>query len=303
MNTKEFVFKAFRVFERAGIHILPRHYYTPIPDSTWLDQNRSLWMGRSSLTGIGWDLPEQLAWLKETCTPYYPEVAGLSYYRALAQKASGPGYADIESQVLHCVMRRFAPAQVLEIGSGASTLCMLEASKLNQRDGKTPTKITCVEPYPSENLRRLSEIKLIPQFCQEVPLSVIDQLGKGDLLFIDSSHAVRVGSDVMRIYLEMIPRLPAGVLIQIHDIYLPYAYPRTVFTRPFWWMETALLMALLINNPKIRVLGCLSALHYDYPQEMRQVLSDYTPAPNDEGLPPGKTEGGHFPSSVYLQTV
>ena len=143
------------------------------------------------------------------CEPYYSEVAGLESYRALT--GSGPGFGEIESQVLHCFMRRFAPGQVIEIGSGVSTLCMLEAARLNQRDGKPFSKITCVEPFPNEKLRGRAEIELIPQLCQEVPLSVFDRLSSGDLLFIDSSHAVKIGSDVLRIYLEIIPRLAPGL--------------------------------------------------------------------------------------------
>jgi hypothetical protein len=236
------------------------------------------------------------------CAPYYSEVP-LEAYRSLSGNGSGPGFGEIEGQVLHCFMRRFSPERVIEVGSGVSTLCMLEATRLNQRDGKTASRITCVEPFPSDRLRSRKEVELIPQMCQQVPLSLFDQLNSGDLLFIDSSHAVKIGSDVLRIYLEIIPRLRPGVFIHIHDIYLPYAYPRTVFTRPWWWQETAMLIALLVNNAKLRVLACESALHYDYPQELQAVLKDYNPAPNDEGLSVAQIEGGHYPSSLWLQTA
>jgi hypothetical protein len=300
MIVKDFLFKTFRKFDRAGLHVLPKHYYSPMPDCSWLEENRQLWMGRSSLTGIAWDLEAQLAWLKDVCQPYYSEV-GLDSYRSLAQNGSGPGFGEIEGQVLHCFMRRFAPRQVIEIGSGISTLCMLEAARLNERDGKLFSRITCVEPFPSGALRSRTEIHLIPQLCQEVPLSLFDGLTSGDLLFIDSSHTVKIGSDVLRIYLEIIPRLAPGVFIQIHDVYLPYAYPRTVFDRPWWWQETAMLMALLINNPKLSILSCQSALHYDSPEHMQEVLRDYRPASNDEGL--SLRGDGHFPASIWLQTA
>jgi hypothetical protein len=132
MGAKDLLFKTFRRLDRVGLHALPKHYYSPVPDCAWLEDNRPLWTGRSSLTGIEWDLPAQFAWLKDVCEPYYSEVAGLESYRALT--GSGPGFGEIESQVLHCFMRRFAPGQVIEIGSGVSTLCMLEAARLNQRD-------------------------------------------------------------------------------------------------------------------------------------------------------------------------
>ena len=303
MQRKEVFFKAFTTFDRAGIHLLPKHYYSPVPDCAWLEQHVPLWAGRSSLTGIHWDLGEQFSWLKAICGTYSAEVSGLGTYNRFAQNGSGLGYGPIESQVLHCFVRACEPRQIIEIGSGVSTMCMLEASRLNRRDGKRESKITCVEPHPSEHLRSSNEIELVPQLCQQVPPSFFMKLSAGDLLFIDSSHAVKVGSDVLRIYLEVLPSLPPGVFVQIHDIFLPYAYPRNVFTRPFWWQETALLIALLVNNPKLTVLTCLSALHYDYPQQMQALLPDYRPAPNNEGMAISDGPGSHFPCSIWLQTA
>ena len=303
MRGKQLLFKTFSFLDRAGLHVVPKHYYTPVPDCTWLKDHESVWMGRSSLTGIDWNLESQFAWLKDVCEPYYKEVAGLKTYYSFTRNGSGPGYGEIESQVLHCFVRRHTPTTIIEIGSGVSTMCMLEAAALNQRDGKRVPKIVCVEPFPSESLRKRKEVELIPQFCQEVSLSVFDRLTSGDLLFIDSTHAVKVGSDVIRIYLEIIPRLPSGVFLHIHDVYLPYAYPRDVFAMPYWWQETALLMALLINNPKLKVLSCLSALHYDYAEQMKKLMTDYRPAPNREGLALSPTDPGHFPASIWLRTV
>lgn len=302
MGNRQLSFKVFSAFDRAGLHIIPKHYYSPIPDCEWLQKHQELWVGRSSLTGIHWDLAEQFSWLERTCRPYYAEVAGLAAYNSYTDAAAGPGYGPIEAQVLHCFMRTHAPARVIEIGSGVSTMCMLDARKMNARDGKRVAEITCIEPYPSGKLRGSREIRLIPQLCQEVPTSVFKELSAGDMLFIDSSHAVKIGSDVLRIYLEIIPSLPAGVFLHIHDIFLPYSYPRTVFTRPFWWQETALLIALLVNNSRLSVLSSLSALHYDYTKQMRELLTDYRPAPNYEGLPLNGASGGHFPASIWLQT-
>jgi len=303
MRGKRLLFNAFSLLDRAGLHVIPKHYYTPVPDCAWLEQNKPLWTGRSSLKGIHWDLAAQFQWLKDCCEPYYKEVAGLKSYNSYTRNGSGPGYGEIEFQVLHCFVRRYAPAQIIEIGSGVSTMCMLDASELNRRDRKTVPKITCVEPFPSDSLRKRAEVELIPQFCQQVPLNLFDRLAPGDLLFIDSTHAVKVGSDVMRIYLEIIPHLPPGIFLHIHDIYLPYAYPRDVFTMPYWWQETALLMTLLVNNPRLSVLTCLSALHYDYPEQMQKLLADYRPAPNNEGLAVSASAPGHFPASIWLKTA
>jgi hypothetical protein len=127
MRGKRLLFKTFSMLDRAGVHVMPKHYYTPVPDCAWLKDNESLWIGRSSLTGIHWDLAQQFAWLKDVCDPYYGEVAGLKPYYPVTQNGSGRGYGEIESQVLHCFVRRYAPANIIEIGSGVSTMCMLEA--------------------------------------------------------------------------------------------------------------------------------------------------------------------------------
>lgn len=120
-----------------------------MPDCTWLREDQPLWMGRSSRTGIHWGLAEQFAWLQGVCQPYYGEVAGLKSYYSFTQNGSDPGYGEIESQVLHCFVRRFAPATIIEIGSGVSTMCMLEAVALNQRDGKRVPRTPDISPPAS----------------------------------------------------------------------------------------------------------------------------------------------------------
>jgi hypothetical protein len=215
----------------------------------------------------------------------------------------GQGYGPIESQVLHCFIRKWKPSRIIEIGSGVSTMCMLHAARMSHEEGTSLPEITCIEPFPSAALRRLkADVRLIPELCQTIPPPVFAGLSSGDLLFVDSSHAVKVGSEVIRIYLEIIPTLEPGVLIHIHDICLPYLYPRDALLKPFAWQETALLLALLINNDRLKVLSCLSALHYAWPKELKQLLSDYEAADGFRGLALSATSAGHFPSSIWLQT-
>jgi hypothetical protein len=136
---------------------------------------------------------------------------------------------------------------------------------------------------------------------QELPLSFFDQLEAGDILFIDSTHSVKTGSDAVFLCVEVLPRLKPGVLIHFHDIYLPFVYPRDVLMHYFDWQETALLLALMKGSVELQPLCCLSALHYDAPGQIREVLKDYEPQENaDDGLAAAKSEG-HFPSSMWLQ--
>jgi hypothetical protein len=305
---KTFSYKSFFLLDRLGVHVLPKHYYTPVPDYAWLRANEALWMKRSSMVGVEWNLDEQMRWLEETCRPYYAEVAGLSHYRAVVTKELGPGYGPVESQILHCVIRRYRPSTVLEIGSGVSTACMLNAVGLNARDGRNSSRIVCIEPFPRPAFRGLQGVAHIEAPCQAVDAAVFESLRAGDLLFIDSSHAVKVGSDVVRIYLDIIPRLPAGVLVHIHDVYLPYLYSRHALDTYLGWQETVLAQALLVDNSRLRILAAESALHYDRREELRALLTDYRPQPDREGLGTDmwandRQAALHFPSSLWLLTA
>lgn len=301
---RESSFKLFRVMDAMGVHVLPKHYYTPIADYAWLEANKPLWARRTDLSQVKWDLDSQLEWLAHICVPYYHEVAGLQVYRDATALEYGPGYGPIESQVLHCFLRSSKPAKVIEVGSGVSTVCSLKAMEMNaqEREGFDFT-FTCIEPHPRRAFRSVTRIIHIQKMLQETDLSIFEQLGQGDLLFIDSSHSVKPGSDVLTSLLEVLPRLKSGVIIHLHDIYLPYVYSPAVLEDYFGWQETALLLALLKGNSHLQVLCCLSALHYDRRERLRELLSDYVP--QNEGPPGIRLRGtqGMFPSSIWLTTM
>ena len=300
---KQQLFRVFLLLDRAGVHLLPKHFYSPVPDYAWLRANQEVWTAPSSLPGVDWNLDAQFEWLAETCRDYYMDVKGLHFFHGLTNGEWGLGYGAIESQILHCFIRKWKPQRIVEIGSGVSTMCMQHAAEMNRAAGGQMPEITCIEPFPSAALRqKTDDIRLIPELCQTVPASVFAGLSSGDFLFVDSSHAVKLGSDVIRIYLDIIPRLAPGVFIHIHDVYLPYLYPRDALFKPFGWQETALLLALLINNDRLEVLSCLAALHYDRSSQLRQILSDYAAADGFRGLALSANPSGNFPSSFWLQT-
>jgi len=294
---------AFLALDRVGLHVLPKHYYSSVPDMAWLRKHRNAWQKPASLVGVRWNLDEQLEWLRKICRGYYAEVQGLSLYRQALASGVGLGYGPIESQVLHCFIRSAGPRTIIEIGGGVTTALMAEASKMNARDGGRSARLVSIEPFPNPVLRALPDVTHIEQTGQEVSASVFDQLEAGDLLFVDSTHVVKAGSDVLRIYLEIIPRLKPGVFIHIHDIYLPYLYPRDLLNNFFDWQESSLVLALLTNNPRLSVLCCESALHYERAAELKQILSDYQPEPNENGLSPNGRRTGDFPSSLWLKTA
>jgi hypothetical protein len=292
----------FYTFDRVGLHVLPKYYSTPVPDCTYLRTHPESWRDRIEMRGVDWDLDAQLSWLQSICGPYYDEVRGLARYEEITDTGIGPGYGPIESQILYCFIRALRPPLVIEVGSGVSTRTMLDAAERNRQEGFGETHIIAIEPNARAELRRAPGITLKEAFVQEVPLEFFDQLEAGDMLFVDSSHAVKIGSDVVRICMEIMPRLKPGVFIHFHDISLPYLYPRSPMHQFFSWQESTLLLALLMNNEHLKVRCCQSALHYDRTAKLAAIATDYRPQENEDGLVAGDPTGRHCPDSLWLQT-
>lgn len=291
----------FEVGQRFGLHILPKHFYSSIPDIRGLRASDH-WRKPTTMVGIGGtDLDEQLAFVRDVCAPHLGELAAPPpndiYQRGIAE-AREVGYGPTEAEFLYCFIASRKPKKVVQMGCGFSTGLILRAAK----DAGYTCNLVCVEPYPSEYLREMDKagrMRLVAQKGQEAALTELTDLGRGDLLFIDSSHSVAPGSEVERAILEVMPRLGPGVYVHFHDIYFPYTYTRgTLRDELFFSGESVLLQALLTDNPKYRIVASLSMLHYGRPEQLRQVIPHYAPAPNNDGLNAGP---GHFPSAVYLQ--
>ena len=282
---KRGLFYLYRLGTRLGVHVMPVHYYSPVPNIIELERNRDAWARRSGLPGIAINTDEQLARLREICTPYVDEYAGNAAYREAVAAAYGPGYGYVEAQVLHAVIRHLKPKRIVEVGSGVSTHCMQRALEMNRKEGRHDSTMTCIEPFPSARLRQTPTIELI-----------------------EASHAVRTGSDVNNLVLEVLPVLAPGVTVHFHDIYLPYDYQRDVLKTFLHWSETSLLRAYLTYNERISILFCLSLLHYDRQDGLRELFPEYDPAPGADGLNPDsfrpfEEARKHFPSSIYLRTA
>jgi hypothetical protein len=283
-----------------GLIILPNHYYVPFPDLRVLRRTRARWARRSAMAGVDVDLDRQEHALREMVKPFAAEYRGNRAYNHAVGGLFGPGYGYIEALALHGVIRSLKPRRIIEIGSGVSTYCMLEAIKKNGPERQTA--VTCIEPHPRGWLRQ-APVKLIESPLQEVPAEVFSALDEGDFLFIDSTHTVRVDGDVNRIVLELLPSLMPGIVVHFHDIFLPYDYQLDADETIFQWMETALLHAFLIGNRGVEILFCLSQLHYDRRDALREVFPEYVPHEDVNGLITGAFDlTKHFPTSLYLRT-
>lgn len=292
---------------RFGLQVIPDHYYSSIANMNKLRNNRAIWAKKSMLPGINYNLEEQVDLLRSVCAPYRSEYIGNRHYIEGQINNFGLGYSFIDAQALHCVIRHYKPKRVIEVGSGVSTYCTLKALEQNNTETGQQASMICIEPYPSTKLKQLP-LQIIAKEVQTVPFEVFTQLQSGDVLFIDSSHTVKPGSDVNYLILEVLPRLNPGVIVHFHDIFLPYDYQRDVLTNFFQRSETSLLHAYLAGNRNIKMLFCLSGLHYEKTGELKQVFPEYNPQKDNDGLttdiyPPFSEEKEHFPSSTYLQIL
>jgi hypothetical protein len=135
----------------------------------------------------------------------------------------------------------------------------------------------------------VSEVIVAP--LQEVPMSRFTGLGANDILFVDSTHVLKAGSDVQLEYLEILPRLATGVLVHIHDIFLPMEYPRQwVVENKWFWNEQYLLQAFLAFNSAFRVRLMASLLHQRHPARLRASFGSYE-------------QNRHQPASCWIQRV
>jgi hypothetical protein len=226
--------ETFDVWERAGYHVTRNHFYEPIPDVAAL--RRRSW-APSECIGVDFDIPKQLAALRELG----------QYSAAWKGYEANPYYNAIDAALLHGVIRWAKPATVVEVGSGYSTRIILSALGENQ----TPGRLISIEPYEPERMPRPPDFK-VP--VQDVPYDVFTQLRADDILFIDSSHVLATGNDVWFEYLEILPRLAAGVIVHVHDIFLPRDYPKEwIVDRHRFWTEQYLLQAFLAFNSDFEV--------------------------------------------------
>jgi predicted O-methyltransferase YrrM len=261
----------FPLWEQMGFHISPVHYYSPIPDTRAL--RPELWERESPLVGISMKDEAQLDLLQQAFPRYQDEYNQLPMEQTPSPHEfhfGNPMFSGTDALVLYCMVRHFRPALVLEVGSGFSSRLSAQAALKNG-----DTKLVCIEPYPEETLRQgfPGLTALHEKRVQDVDLEFFEQLSSNDILFVDSSHVVKIGGDVTYLFLEVFPRLKPGVLVHVHDIYLPAEVRRDwVLEELRFWNEQYLLHAFLLFNSAFEVLFANNYLALKYPEEMRRTF-------------------------------
>ncbi len=236
-------------FERLGFHITQDTFYSPLPS-----------IGTASIMK-SYDRPYEAArrLFEMDVVGEWRKVSQFLVELADIQRAESPGYywdnpffPNIDAIAYYGMIRNHQPKRVVEIGSGFSSHIALRAL---QKNGAGELHI--IEPYPTPKLLEVVERsglgRFYQSFVQDFPAEYFGGLSAGDILFIDSSHVSKLGSDVNHILFNIFPGLPNGVIVHFHDIFLPFEYPKDWTIEKNWsWNEQYVLLAFLMNNRDYR---------------------------------------------------
>lgn len=227
--------------DRWGYHIRPIHYYEPLPDFRSITPEQI--NRRRSYPGIDFRWQEQFALLNELAT-YRNELLEIEF------DFNNDYFGGFDAAVYYSLIRHLKPQRIVEIGGGYSTRIASKALAVNGKG-----KLTCIEPYPESRLNGTQlDIELIPKRVEDLDPDFFSSLEAKDILFIDSSHTVKFGSDVCYEFLEILPRITRGVWVHVHDIFFPQDYPAEwLINRRLALNEQYFLEAFLSFNREFRV--------------------------------------------------
>ncbi len=298
-HVKRLMRQTFELGQQFKADILPRHFYSEIPDIRQLRSNQA-WRRPRNMTYIaGSDLQSQQAFVSSCTDGLASSMTSTSLHqRACQMNNLAEGFGPIEADFLYCFVHSQKPPRIVQIGCGVSTaICIIAAG-----DAGYQPEIICIEPYPTPFLMQQAKagsLHLIAEKFEDVQQPIAEMLQQGGLFFVDSSHTLGPAGEVTQIICDTLPTLPSGTWVHFHDILFPYDYSPDILTSElFFCHETALLHAFLTNNSRFSIAASLSMLHHACPVELARALPNYRPGKFDQGL---RITDGHHPSSIYLR--
>ena len=252
----------------------PGHFYSPIPSIDYVQSNEQRLFAEPppTLPAIDLNEPGQIA-LLSALQPFYADLPFSEVARpGLRFFYDNPSYSYSDAVFLYCMIRHLRPRRIVEVGSGHSSCLTLDVNDLYFDGG---IECTFIEPYPELLLSLLNDgdkasLRLVAKDLQEVPLSTFAELAADDILFIDSTHVSKVGSDVNYIVFEVLPALAPGVCVHIHDVFYPFAYPMEWTYEGRSWNEDYLLRAFLQFNREFEIVLFSDFLHRFHGQRLAE---------------------------------
>jgi predicted O-methyltransferase YrrM len=258
---------------RGAVTFPPGHFYSPLldiqslgPDDSALPFDGAEWWEHVELQPS-----EQRSYyecLLENFPPLPFPSQPVPHYRYYTKNRWFP---ISDAFTLSAIIQKEKPCRIVEVGSGFSSAVMLDTMD----HAGMPTKLTLIEPH-LERLDTLlqpedkARVSILDREVQKVPFSVFDQLEAQDILFIDSSHVIKVGSDVSFLLLRILPRLRSGVIVHFHDVFYPYSYPAEWIREGRAWNESLVLRAFLAGNAKFQVMAFNSFVGYSFPEMFQE---------------------------------
>ena len=255
----------------------PGHFYSPIPNAGEVERHFAAIEKHEivEIPGIDLNASEQKIWL-QTVAQYYPEhpfpMVQTSGYRYYFKNSM---FLESDALFLYGMLRAIQPSRVVEVGSGFSSAVMLDT---NQRHLFGSARFTFIEPHPQRLYSLLSDadrqsVNVISQPVQEASECPWESLQSGDILFVDSSHVSKCGSDVNFLFNEVVPRLADGVYVHIHDISYPFEYPKSwVMDRRWAWNEAYLLRAFLQFNSCFKIVAWVPFINRTMGETVSQLM-------------------------------
>jgi hypothetical protein len=248
-----------RVLERIGIWPVRRHYYEPYFDRTMvrrpLDEPRDL-PGLKLNTELSLGLIEKLSAYGEE--PLIGPVAGDRSY-----VPENGTYGLPDAALLYAMLRTIKPRRLIEVGGGNSTLVAMKALGRNREEGHE-TDHLCIEPFEMPWLEQAGA-RVHRAMVEDVDPAMFEELGSGDVLFVDNSHMIRPQGDVLTVIQQILPRLRPGVIVHIHDLLTPRDYPREWLLRDrTMWNEQYVVEAFLTWNDEYEILFAANHIYVDH---------------------------------------
>ncbi len=240
--------------QRFGVNVLPINQYSNTPSIAEIEGSFEYVAGEPPYLDSGIFDHARCRSTLQTLLPFAAEFAppvdgDPDTCRNFFWKNDQFSYSD--AMAYYCFIRQAEPRSVVEIGAGFSTLVALAALEKNGAG-----RMHCIEPFPRPFLRADERVSLRTVRAQDVGADLLnDLLTDGDVLFIDSTHTVKAGSDCLHIYLRLLPQIRRRILVHVHDVFLPFAMPQSwLLDQQLFWTEQYLLLAFLLDNAKASVL-------------------------------------------------
>jgi predicted O-methyltransferase YrrM len=254
----------------------PGHYFSPIPslDEVKLKESEIFDANKREIFAVDLNEDQQIRLLDRFEQYYAEQPFAVDKTENLRYFYNNPAYAYSDGVILYCMIRYAEPRRIIEVGSGYSSCAILDTNELFFANG---ISCTFIDPFPQQLEQLLkpndkARIEIIPKRVQEIDVGQFSSLSAGDILFIDSTHVSKVGSDVNYIFFEILPRLKSGVFIHFHDIVYPFEYLKHFVYAGVAWNEAYVLRAFLQYNEAFKIIFFNTYLEQFYEERFKSAM-------------------------------